>query len=126
MKNLIAITFFFILFAGCESKLFDSSSKDNSLLSSIKGTWINSDNTNDTLYFNNDSIFTKKSIYDGVRSIFKYSIKKDSITIRYIGPNKILVPAVTNYMTLEDNKMTVYLKNCEYAFDCKTINYLKH
>jgi hypothetical protein len=125
MKNLIAILFLCILVVGCDNGLFDGSSKDNSPISSIQGTWVNSDNYVDTLYIKNDSIFTKSS-FDGVQSIFKYSIKKDSITIRYIGPNKILVPPVTNYITLEDNKMTVYLKNCAYAFDCKTIYYLKH
>jgi len=126
MKNLIAILFLCILVAGCDNGLFDGSSKDNSPISSIKGTWINSDNSVDTLYVINDSIFTKKSIYDGIQSTFKYFINKDSITIRYIGPNKIGVLPVTNYITLEDNKMTVYLKNCAYAFDCKTIFYLKH
>jgi hypothetical protein len=125
MKNLIAITLFFILVVGCENVLFDSSSNANSILSSVKGTWINSDNSSDTLYIKNDSIFTK-SHFDGIFSIFKYSVKKDSITIRYIGPNKIFVPPVTNYFTLENNKMTIYLKNCAYAFDCKTIYYLRH
>ena len=125
MKNLIAITSIFILVAGCEYGLFDSSSRDNSLLSSIKDTWINSDNASDTLYINNDSIFTK-SYFDGIASNFKYSIRNDSITIRYTGPDKILVPPVTNYFTLENNKMIIYFKNCAYAFDCRTIVYLRH
>ena len=80
MKNLIAILFLCILVAGCDNGLFDGSSKDNSPISSIKGTWINSDNSVDTLYVINDSIFTKKSIYDGIQSTFKYFINNKNLT----------------------------------------------
>ena len=121
MKNIITITLIFIMVTGCENGLSDRSSK----VSSIQGIWINSENSRDTLFINNDSIFTKSS-FDGIPSIFKYSVKPDSITIRYIGPHKILVSPVTNYFTLKNGKITIYLKNCAYAFDCKKIYYLKH
>jgi hypothetical protein len=116
MKYLIIIGFLF-LSVSCEKGVINSPSNDNSGNSSIKGAWLNYENVNDTLLFINDSIFNK-SHFDGIHSIFKYSIKKDSITIRYIGPNKILVSPVTNYFTLENNQLTIYLTNCAYGFDC--------
>jgi hypothetical protein len=125
MKTLFPISFILILFVGCENGPFSSSSPDNVLPSPIKGIWINKENSRDTLYINNDSIFTR-SHFDGIPSIFKYALKKDSITVRYIGPNKILVPPVTNYFTLENDKLTIYLTKCTYEFDCKIVYYLKY
>lgn len=115
MKNFLFIIILLVP-VSCEKVSIDRSS-DNYI-------WVNSKNANDILEFKNDSIFTKSG-YDGIQSFFRYTFKKDSITIQYTGPNKILVPPVTNYFTLDKEKLILYLINCAYAFECTKIVYIK-
>lgn len=123
MKKLMLVLSILLIAISCERGFLNKISDYNSLISSFKGTWI-SDNNADTLVFINDSIFTK-SHFDGFESIFYYRIKKDSVTIQYRGPNKILVQPATNYFTLENNRFTIYLSNCAYGFDCVKKVYIK-
>jgi|WetSurMetagenome_2_1015567.scaffolds.fasta_scaffold982997_1 hypothetical protein len=89
----------------------------------IIGTWV-SENKADTLYIINNHLFNK-SLQDGIRHTFEYSLSKDSIIIQYKGPNKILVFPSANFYRLDGRELMIDFSNHCYGFEHVKETFLK-
>jgi hypothetical protein len=110
MKNLLLISYL-VLFAA----IISSCEKDTTEVRNLVGTWKIVSPENDTVFFS-EKTFTKKN-HLLFSSFFDYSYTKDSITIRYRGPNKILVQPTTHTYRRYDNEITINLTNGCYGFE---------
>jgi hypothetical protein len=104
LKYLLVIILLNVLIA-CEKESSDT----------IVGTWV-SENKTDTLYIISNQLFNK-SLHDGIRHTFEYSLSKDSIIIQYKGPNKILVIPSAHYYNLDGRKLLIDFSNGCYGFE---------
>ncbi len=87
------------------------------------GTWISTDLT-DTLCFENEAEFIRLRA-TGFYDYFDYSYTKDSITVAYTGPMKILTRPTTHRYILENGKLMIDFTNECFGFDKKVMNYKK-
>ena len=111
----LLILILFNMFSSCEKEstnMFSVSELESA--DTIIGTWV-SENKVDTLYIINNHSFNKP-MQDGVEHFFEYSLTKDSITIRYKGPNKIWVIASTHDYVLDCRKLMIDFTNHCYGF----------
>ena len=95
-----------------------SCKKDFEIDGRFIGSWKIVAPDNDTLTFNNESSFSRK-YYDRIDHSFKYSYDKDSITIQYTGPNKILVRPTTHHYEFKNKVLSIDFSNGCYGFDTK-------
>ena len=102
---LISVSFWVII--SCE-KDFDPDGR-------FIGDWKILTPANDTIFFKNESSFTRK-YHDGLYHSFIYSYDQDSITIQYKGPNKILVQPSTHFYDLKNNELLIDFSNGCYGF----------
>jgi hypothetical protein len=91
---------------------------------SIVGTWI-SENKADTMYVINDHIFNR-SLREGIRHTFEYTLKEDSIVIQYKGPDKIFVLPRTHFYSLDGNKLVIIYSNPSYGLDEERESFSKY
>jgi len=120
MKNIFILLFFLmlmsVLISGCE--------KTNVTSDDLIGEWIDESKA-DTIRFIDDANFyrsTKNMHYDH----YDYSIKGDSITIRYNGMLKIYVQSTTHYFKLKGNELMIDLTNSMcYGFPEEKMYYKK-
>jgi hypothetical protein len=119
---LILVLFNMVNSCGKESNDMFSVSEMESAATMI-GTWV-SENHADTLYVINNHSFNKP-MQDGVEHFFEYSLSKDSITIRYKGPNKIWVMASTHYYKLNCSKLMIDFTNHCYGFANEKETYIR-
>ena len=103
----ILISVSFLVIISCE-KDFDPDRR-------FIGAWKILTPDNDTIIFKSESSFTRK-YYDGINHSFEYSYDKDSITIQYKGPNKILVQPSTHFYDLKINELLIDFSNGCYGF----------
>ena len=78
----------------------------------------------DTLSFTDESSISRR-YYDGLDPFFEYSYDRDSITIQYSGPNKILVRPSTHYYEFNNEGLLIDFTNGCYGFDSKIYNLSK-
>lgn len=114
-KYLFLLMFLIALFL-CE--------KDFDIDGRFVGSWKILIPDNDTITFNNESSFSRK-YYDGLDHSFKYSYDRDSITIQYAGPNKILVRPTTHYYEFKNNVLLIDFSNGCYGFDSQIYSLTK-
>jgi hypothetical protein len=88
------------------------------------GTWRILTPNNSTLIVFNESSFSGK-FYDGIYHSFEYSYDRDSITIQYKGPNKILVQPSTHHYEFKNNKLFIDFTNGCYGFKFELYNLTK-
>ena len=134
MRRILSYIFpalFLLTLISCESSFNDER---------FIGTWVSTNNlvsTNhpDTLIIGNEYSLSKPFIIveneyssplsDGVKHSFEYSYNKISITIKYNGPNLILVQPTTHKYNLNDNELTIDFSNGVYGFESKKTTYIK-
>jgi hypothetical protein len=112
------------MFSACqkESENVPGSLKMQSPVSII-GTWVE-ENSADTLYVVNDHIFNR-SLREGIRHTFEYSLKEDSIVIQYKGPDKIFVLPRTHFYSLDGNRLVIIYSNPGYGIDEEKETFIK-
>ncbi len=115
LKYLSIVVFCIVVFS-CD-KDFDTDSR-------FIGSWKILTPDIDTLTFTDESSFFRK-FYDGLDHSFVYSYARDSITIQYAGPNKILVRPTTHHYELKKDKLLIDFTNGCYGFDSKIYNLTK-
>ena len=96
-------------------QVFISCHKDSLPDGRFIGTWIAEDKTV-TMYLIDDQTF-KSPRADGVLHTFDYSYTEDSITIKYSGPNLVLVRPSTHHYTLSDSTLIIDLYKVNYGFE---------
>lgn len=116
MKRSLKYVFILILF-----NVLNSCEQESS--NSIIGTWV-SDNKADTVYIVNNHTFNK-SHHDGIMHTYEYSLKPDSITIQYKGPDKIWVMAAAHYYQLDNRELMIDFSNQCYGFDAEKKTFIK-
>ncbi len=134
MKRILSHIFpvlFLLALVSCESSFHDER---------LLGTWVSTNNLvsanhPDTLIIGNEYSLSKPFIIvennyssplsDGISHSFEYSYNKIRITIRYIGPNLILVQPTTHEYELKNNELTIDFSNGVYGFESKRTTYIK-
>jgi len=104
--------FAFILLVGCEK--FDGDD--------ILGIWISTDKTDTLDFVDNSNFYKSAAIWR--RESYDYHLDKDSIEIRYSGPNMILIQPTKHVYELDGNTLMLDLRNkfC-YGFSSEKIYY---
>ena len=109
------ITLTVILLSGCE--------KNNSDINkTLLGTWISTDLV-DTIEFTTDKDFYKR-IYS-IKDHFDYSLKQDSITMRYNGVLYIYVLPTTHKYKINGDLLTIDFRPHCYGFREQEIQFKK-
>jgi hypothetical protein len=126
MKKSVKLLMVLILFnvlCSCEKVSTDMhSSVENGSDESLIGTWVYG--TADSLYITDNHTFNK-SLNEGIRHTFTYSISNDSIIIQYKGPNKIWVRATAHYYHLDGRELIIDFSNGCYGFSSEKITFQK-
>jgi hypothetical protein len=86
------------------------------------GTW---GSDSHSLIFRNDSSFIRVTPVGIINHDYRYSYSKDSITIKYLGPDKVLVQPSIHYYKLDGRELTIDFSNGCYGFEPEKRIYLK-
>ena len=110
LPALVALT---ITIAGCE--------KERTIdYKDLLGKWVSADLT-DTIDFASDNDLYKS--FSGFRDHFDYSLKPDSITIKYNGVLYILTRPATYFCKLDGDELTIDFRPQCYGFRTERIKF---